>query len=96
MEKPVISYVINQKLPLIPVFNYSIIRKKLSSSSYVNWNNKKEFTDYVDTLFVPQMSDCYVYVKCQCGTEYQYADKTQVPSTNTTCTCGRKIIEYGN
>jgi len=90
-NKPVISYVANETILNIP-----IVRKKVSKTSYVNWTDKTEFTNYVDTLYVPPTSDCYVYIKCQCGIEYEYENKTAVPESNLTCSCGRKVIEYGN
>jgi hypothetical protein len=95
-HKPVISYQAEEILPLTPQLNVSIVRKRLTKTSYRNWNNKTEFTDMIDTLYVPPTSDTYVFVKCQCGTEYAYANKTAVPSANTTCSCGRKVIEYGS
>ncbi len=93
--KPVISYTTN-KIPLIPQLNVSIIRKQESPSYFRNWNNKTEFTNFVDTLYVPPTSNCYVYIRCQCRSEYAYASKTEVPDGNITCHCGRKVIEYGN
>jgi hypothetical protein len=94
--KPVISYIAKEIIPLTPQLNVSIVRKKLTKTSYRDYNNKTELTDYVDTLYVPPTSDCIVYVKCQCGAEYEYANKTAVPSVNLTCACGRKVVEYGS
>jgi hypothetical protein len=93
--KPVVSYEADQIFPLTTQLNKAIVMKKLSKTSYRNWTNKAELTAYVDTLYVPPRSDCYLFVKCQCGVEYTYATKTAVPSANVTCTCGRKVIEYG-
>ena len=94
--KPVISYEVNQKIPLDTELNVSIVRKKLTKTSYRNWNDKTEFVDYVDTLYVPPTSDCYVYIKCQCGELFEYVDSSAVPSDNVICSCGRKVIEYGS
>jgi len=93
--KPVIGYVAN-KIPLNTELNVAIVQKKVDKTTFRNWNDKTELTDYVDSLYVHPRSDCYVYVKCQCNTEYEYANKVAVPGTNLTCSCGRKIIEYGN
>jgi len=93
--KPVISYVAN-KIPLNTELNVSIVQKKIDKTTFRNWNDKTEFTDYVDSLYVHPRSDCYVYIKCQCDTEYVYANKTAVPVSNITCSCGRKVIKYGS
>jgi len=82
-------------MPLTAELNKSIVRMQITKTSYRDWNNKTELTDYIDTLYVPPTSDTYMFIKCQCGTEYVYATKTTVPATNVTCTCGRKVIEYG-
>lgn len=94
--KPVISYEVQQALPLVSQLNVSIVRKKIDKTTYRNWNNKFEFISYVNTLYVHPSSDCYVHIKCQCSTEYNYVNSSVVPSSNVTCSCGRKIIEYGN
>lgn len=94
-RKPVIKYQAN-KIPIEGELNVAIVRKVISKTEYVNWADKTEFTNAVDQLYVPPTSDTYVYIICQCSIEYIYADKTEVPSSNLTCTCGRKIIEYGN
>jgi hypothetical protein len=94
--KPVISYVANQILPLIPELNVSVIQKKVSKTEFINWANKTELTDYVDLLYVHPLSDCYIYLQCQCGMIHEFVNKAAVPDTNLTCDCGRKLIEYGN
>ena len=94
-KKPVIKYTTN-KLPVNGVLNISIVQKKISKTEYINWADKTEFTNATDLLYVPPTSDTYVYIICQCGIEYIYVDKTEVPSSNLTCSCGRKVIEYGN
>lgn len=93
-NKPIISFQANQVVPLTQQLNTSIIRKKVSKTEYRNWDSKTELTDFVDTIYKPPTSDCYIFVKCQCGKEYEYIDKTEVPSENLTCTCGRKILQY--
>ncbi len=88
--KPIISYVASKvNIPL----NISIVQKR-ESKSCRNWKNKKEFTDYVDSLYKSVVSNCYVYIKCQCGTEYVYTSKNEVPEESLVCRCGRKVIEY--
>lgn len=93
--KPIISYAAQQILPLIPELNVSVVRKKVDKTTYRNWTNKTELTDYVDQLYVPPTSNCYLFIKCQCNMEHEYTNKTDVPATNLTCTCGRKLVEYG-
>jgi len=94
-KKPVVKFT-TKIVPIESDLNVSIVRKKLSKTEYVNWQDKQEFTDAVDLLYVPPRSDTYVYIICQCGHEYIYIDKTEVPSSNLTCSCGRKVIEYIN
>ena len=94
-RKPVVKYT-TKAVPIDGDLNVSIVRNKISKTDYVNWENKQEFTDAVDQLYAPPTSDTYVYIICQCGHEYIYTDKTEVPSSSLICTCGRKVIEYGN
>lgn len=93
--KPVVKYT-TIEVPINGNLNVPIVRKKVTKTEYVNWADKTEFTDAVDLLYVPPTSDTYVYIICQCGQEYIYVDKTEVPSSNLTCSCGRKVIEYGS
>lgn len=93
--KPVIMFICEDRMPLVPLLNVSIVRNKLSKTNYRNWNDKLELTTYIDSLYVHPLSDCYLCVRCQCGVEYEYENKTSVPSHNITCVCGRKVIEYG-
>jgi len=88
--KPRISYIDRASLPNIPSLNVSLVRKRDR-----NWESKTELTDFIDTLTPYPESDTYLYARCHCSAEYQYADKNSVPSSNVTCACGRKILEYG-
>ena len=91
--KPVIQYVGAKNSTNIEPF--AIVRKKIDKTTYINWMDKTEFTDFVDLLYVHPRSDTYVYVVCGCGLEYIYTTKVDVPASDVTCSCGRKIIEYG-
>ena len=93
--KPVIKYQA-ARMPLDTALNSSIACMQVSSTENRNWNNKAEFTDYVDQLYVPPSSDTYVYIICQCGAEFVYATKADVPSSNVVCDCGRKVLIYGS
>jgi hypothetical protein len=93
--KPIVSYVAHNLISLIPQLNVPIVRKKESKDNYRNWINKVELTDYVDALYKPPASDCYIYIKCKCGVEYEYTNKQTVPDKNVICKCGRKVVEYG-
>jgi len=107
VHKPVISYIAERGfLSNInfsssnddkgPIINVPIVRKRLTKTSYRNWNDKKELTDYIDSLYVPSTSNCYLHIKCHCGVEYVYLNKIEVPAENKICICGHKIIVYGN
>jgi hypothetical protein len=91
VHKPVISYIATKGLARIDI---PIIQKKICKKEYCNWKNKLEFTNFLDTLYVPPSSTCYVYVKCHCNKEYIYENKLSIPENNFYCFCGRKIIEY--
>ena len=95
VHKPVISYE-TYMIPLIPELNVSIVRKKIDKKTYRNWNDKTEFIAYVDSLYVPPTSNCYVHIKCQCDQLFEYVNSSVVPSSSVVCDCGRKVIEYGN
>lgn len=91
--KPVINYQAGSDNPITrPI---SVVQKRLEVG-YENWANKTEMTDFVDQLFVPPTSDSYINIVCSCGLEYDYVDKAAVPSVDLDCSCGRKLIKYGN
>lgn len=94
--KPIVHYIADMKVPIDSTLNISIVRKKISKTNYVNWINKSELTTFIDTLYIPPTSDCYMCVTCQCGTDFSYSIKQEIPTHNVTCTCGRKVLEYGN
>jgi len=93
--KPVIHYHADQR-PFQLDNDSPIVRKKIDKTTYENWANKTELTDFIDSLYVPPTSDTYLCIICQCGTQYTYVDKNAVPSTDFTCSCGRKVIKYGS
>jgi hypothetical protein len=90
--KPRISYIASH----VPVglLNRSIAQHKIDSTNYRNWHNKNELTSYIDTLYNHPQSDTYLAIRCQCGKEYNYVTKNDVPASNVTCECTRKVIEY--
>ena len=92
--KSVIIYTAS-KVPVNSNLNVSIVQKKVSKTEYVNWANKTEFTNFVDTLYVPAGSDTYCEIVCQCGEKYIYANKSAVPNSSLICNCGRKVLVYG-
>lgn len=89
--KPVLQHVATKR-PLPLDGNLPIVKQKNGDL----WANKTALTNYVDTLYVHPNSDTYLHVICGCGEEYSYTTKTSVPSSDVTCTCGRKVIEYGS
>jgi hypothetical protein len=92
--KPVIQY-LDSKRP-IEITNGCLVRKKIDKTTYVNWMNKAEFTNYVDQLYVNPQSDTYVDIICSCSKEYAYTTSADVPATNLVCACGRQLITYGS
>lgn len=93
--KPRIQYKADER-PLTLDDNSAIVKRRVNKTTFVNWENKTELTNFIDTLYVHPQSDTYLYVICQCGIEYPYVNKANVPSSNVTCSCGRKVIEYGS
>lgn len=77
--------------PLALDNNASLLKK----ADNINWADKTELTDYIDLLYVSPNSDTYLYVKCDCGIDYIYTEKSDVPSDDVTCSCGRNVIKYG-
>ena len=92
--KPIIKYQASS-IPINSALNVSIVQKKVDPTTFVNFANKTELTDFIDLLYVPPTSDTYLEIVCQCAVEYVYAVKEDVPATNLVCDCGRKVIEYG-
>lgn len=92
--KPVIKYQCKAAVPV--ALNPNAIVMKKVGQSYVNWENKTELTDFIDLLYVPPTSDTYMYAICCCGKDYIYTTKDDVPATDVTCTCGKKVIEYSD
>jgi len=91
--KPIVEYQAN-KLPF--VLEMPIVRKRLTNSSDRNFNDKAEFTAFVDSIRPSLRVDGYVGVTCSCGKKYEYAAKNDVPSSNVVCTCGRDVLIYGS
>ena len=92
--KPIIYYEANV-VPTELHNNSAIVRKKVDETTYVNWANKAELTDFIDLLYVHPLSDTYLAITCQCGREYNYTAKADVPKGDVACSCGREVIVYG-
>lgn len=92
--KPIVSYQAGKLFA--PLMNLSVVQKRISKRECRNYNDKQEFTDYVDSINASPTVDGYVSIICCCGKEYDYANKTEIPSSNLTCDCGRKLIVYGS
>lgn len=92
--EPIISYRAGKLFA--PLMDTSVVQDRISKNEFRNFNNKKEFTDYVDSIKSSRRVDGYVSIICNCGKTYDYSDKNQVPSSNLICDCGRKLIIYGS
>lgn len=73
--------------------NRSIVQKR-EGKTYRNFKNKKEFTDYIDTIKPSVRVNGCVSVTCSCGKLYEYNTKEDLPSTSFICDCSRQIITY--
>ena len=90
---PIVAYKAS-KLPFI--LELPIVRKRLSSTSDRNFNDKQEFIAFVSSIKPSRRVDGYVGITCSCGHQYDYATENDVPSTNVVCSCGRDVLIYGN
>ena len=92
--KPIVAYIAN-KLPF--ALETSVVQKRLSHTSERNFNNKQEFTDFVDSIRASKTVNGYVKITCSCGKEYDYVTKAEIPDSNLNCSqCSRNLIIYGN
>ena len=94
MKKSIIRYQAS-KVPVASNLNISVAQRSVSKTESTNWADKAELVSFADQLYSPPSAD-YLQIICQCNAEYAYATKADVPSTNVTCSCGRKLIEFGN
>ena len=74
----------------------SVVQKRESKTAYRNYNDKQEFTDYIDSIKASVTVTGYVMIFCSCHKEYDYTTKDEIPSSNLICECGRKLIIYGS
>lgn len=91
--KPIISYKAGGFFAPIDI---PVVQKRISKKECRNYNDKQEFTDYVDSIKPSVRVDGYISILCSCGKEYDYVDKNEVPSSNLICDCGRRLIIYGS
>lgn len=89
--KPVLAF-LSKPRPLQLDENASVVKKKTGTS----YTDKTELITYIDSLYVHPDSDSYLYVECECGNTYDYANSVAVPATNVVCSCGRNIISYSS
>ena len=94
--RPRVKYQADAKFPLTTMMNISVIRKRISKNNYVNFTDKADLVDFVDSLYEPPTSDTYLQAICSCGMDHSYTTSADVPSSDLTCTCGRVILKYGS
>jgi len=93
--KPRVKYQADAKFPAM-MMSIPVVRNRISKKDYVNFTNKTELIDFIDSLYEPPSSDTYMQVICSCGMEHAYTTSTDVPNSNVTCSCGRVLIKYGS
>lgn len=76
--------------------NVPLIRKRVSKTSTRNFNDKNEFTNFIDSIKPSRRVDAYVSIKCSCGKIYEYKNKGEVPTSDLVCGCKRELLKYGN
>lgn len=91
MSKSIVSYITSSN----PFLKTPVVQKRESKTSFRNWNDKLELTNYIDSLPVPNGVECCLYIKCHCSAEHKFLTKEDIPDKNFLCKCGRNLIEYG-
>jgi len=90
--KAIVSYIAN-RMP-INMVNISVVQKKEGHSG-VNFKNRQELIDFINSKGTHKDAEHYLHICCQCSKDYLYDDENQLPTENLTCECGRKVIVYG-
>ncbi len=93
--KPIVEY-IGKGLLLHSQGARACIVQKRDGSIMRNFDDKLEFTAFVDAINPSVTVTGYVTAKCSCGRNFEYVTKDEVPAVDVVCTCGRQIITYGN
>jgi len=93
--KPIVEY-LGKGLFMHGQGGRSSIVQKRDGQTMRNFNDKQEFTDFIDAIKPSTTVTGYVTAKCGCGQVYEYQTKGDVPDTNVICVCGRHIISYGS
>jgi hypothetical protein len=89
--KATVQYVASK----LPVFMKDVpIVQKREGNVVVNFLNKTDLTNFIDSQGTVPDADRYLMITCQCGKIYDYVLKTDVPNANMTCPCGRCVIKY--
>jgi hypothetical protein len=88
--KPIIEYRAT-KLP--PPLAKPVVQMR-DYDSYRNFHNKRELTDYIDSLSASPSVDSYMTLICGCGMGHEFVTKDEIPATNMVCDCGRQLIIY--
>lgn len=70
--------------------NLSIVQKTTGGC----FKDRADLIAYIDGK-ASTVTSPYLVVKCQCGKQYTYSSKDQVPASNVVCDCGRNVIIYG-
>ena len=90
--KATVSYIAS-RIPLNLV-NFSVVQKKVGNSG-VNFSDRNDLVSFINSKGHHKDAEHYLHISCQCGKEYLYDDENQIPTSNLTCECGRKVIVYG-
>jgi len=92
--KAKVSYIAS-KVPSFLTESLPIVVKRESAGTGGTFKNWTELTDWVEANGTASDVDTFMAITCQCGQVYPYTTKNDVPKSNTACSCGRLMIQYG-
>jgi hypothetical protein len=81
------------KVPSFLFGSIPVVQKK-DGQSGVNFANKAELAAWVEANGTATDADTFMVITCQCGSDSVFATDVELPATDLTCPCGRKLIQY--
>jgi hypothetical protein len=79
------------QVPLIPAFNQSVIQKNGQK-----FTDRDDIVQYIESKNPKSGAPILLEAICQCGRDYSYAVKEDIPESNVVCVCGRNLLIYAS
>ena len=77
------------------LFDTLPVVQKRDVGAGTNFSDKAELVAWVEESGTAQDADTFMSITCQCGEFRAFVTKDDVPASDLTCGCGRKLIMYG-